>query len=401
MAVGVRSWSTTAASNGNADASINFSEGQSPPSLNNSARALMAAVKALYNTIGGGITYGGSGNTYTATNDTPGVWSSYAEGDFIGFEPNATNSGAATLNVDGLGAKSIVKSASTALSSGDLVQGAFYLLRYDGTNFCVIGTAGAQPLDATLTALAGLTTADDRMLDFTGVDTMAVVTYATVRTNLAAYTAADSPTFGTITTTGAIELGNVSDTTLARSAAGKATLEGVAINLAGKQSVPIPASAMIANTTNGAASGTQESSTNKVMTRTLDFDTTTQEGAQFLFPMPKGWNESTVTFQPIWTAASGSGGVVWELRGVALSDDDAIDTAFGTGQTSTDTLITALDVHIGPESSAITIAGTPAEGDMVVFQIRRNVSDGSDTLGVDAKLIGIRLFITTDAANDA
>lgn len=43
-----------------------------------------------------------------------------------------------------------------------------------------------QPLDALLTAIAGLTTADDRMLDFTGTDTVAVVTYATVLTNIAA-----------------------------------------------------------------------------------------------------------------------------------------------------------------------------------------------------------------------
>lgn len=43
-----------------------------------------------------------------------------------------------------------------------------------------------QPLDATLTAFAALTTADDRMLDFTGDDTMAVVTYATVLNNIAA-----------------------------------------------------------------------------------------------------------------------------------------------------------------------------------------------------------------------
>lgn len=43
-----------------------------------------------------------------------------------------------------------------------------------------------QPLDAMLTAIAALTSADDRMLDFTGVDTVAVVTYATVLSNIAA-----------------------------------------------------------------------------------------------------------------------------------------------------------------------------------------------------------------------
>jgi hypothetical protein len=84
-----------------------------------------------------------------------------------------------------------------------------------------------------------------------------------------------------------------------------------------------------------------------------------------------------------------------------MSDDDALDAAWGTGQTSTDTLIAANDVHTGPESAAITIAGSPAENDLVFFQIRRNVADASDTLGVDARLIAIRLFITTNAPNDA
>lgn len=51
-------------------------------------------------------------------------------------------------------------------------------------------TAAAQPLDPLLTAIAALTTADDRMLDFTGTDTVAVVTYATVLSNIGATTLA-------------------------------------------------------------------------------------------------------------------------------------------------------------------------------------------------------------------
>lgn len=170
---------------------------------------------------------------------------------------------------------------------------------------------------------------------------------------------------------------------------------------AGRQTIPIMAAAMVANTTNGAASGTTETATNDVMVRTMDFDQTTQEGAQFMVPMPKGWNEGTVTFQPIWTASAGSAAetVDWELRAVAFSNDDALDAAFGTGQTSSDALIATGDVHIGPESSAITIGGSPAEGDLVAYQIRRNVS--SDNLAGDAKLIGINLFITYSAPDDA
>ena len=167
-----------------------------------------------------------------------------------------------------------------------------------------------------------------------------------------------------------------------------------------KQTIWVPAGAMVARTTNGAANGTTESSTNKVMNKTFDFDTTTQEFAQFAVAFPKGWDLGPVSFVPYWTAASGSGGVVFGLAGVSLSDDDAIDTAFGTAQTSTDTLITALDVHAGPESSAITIAGAPAAGDLTYFQINRTVSDGSDTLGVDAKLIGVRVIYNLATNSD-
>ncbi len=425
MTGGVQDWSLTAGSNGSIDPNINFAEGQSPPSLNNSARALMAAMRAFYNAIGGGITYGGSGNTYTATNASIGAWTAYAEGQIIGFEPNATNSGAATLNVDALGAKSIVKGASTALASGDLVQGAFYLLRYDGTNFCIIGSAGAgafQPLDATLTALAALSyTSGTLYITMTAADTFALVDDATLVKTTGNQTVGGTKSFSAAplpATDGAVamgsaafrwqvgyfnslEIGGASDTTLARLAAGKLGVEGVYARLAGKTAIPIPASAMVSNTTNGAAAGVTETTTNDVMVRTYDFDQTTQEGVQFCIPMPKSWNESTVTFQPIWTASAGSAAatVVWSLRGVSLSDDDALDTAWGTEQTSSDALIATGDVHIGPESSAITIAGTPAEGDLVFFQVRRNVA--SDNLTADAKLIAIRLNITTNDANDA
>jgi hypothetical protein len=178
-----------------------------------------------------------------------------------------------------------------------------------------------------------------------------------------------------------------------------ANLRRVTLNQvgAGKQTVWVPAAAMTSRTTNGAASGTTESTANKVMNKTLDFDTTTAEFAQFTIAFPKGWNEGTVTFVPYWTAASGSGTAIFSLAGVALSNDDAIDTAFGTVQTSSDTLITALDVHEGPESAAITIAGTPAVGDITYFQVARDISD---TLGVDAKLIGIKLIYTIDSNTD-
>lgn len=200
---------------------------------------------------------------------------------------------------------------------------------------------------------------------------------------------------------GSLELGHASDTTLSRSAAGELAVEGTLVKKVGKETIFIPAGAMTARTTNGAASGTTELATNDVMLSSLDFDQTTEEGAGFWIAMPKSWNESTVTFKPFWTAASGSGGVVWGLAAYSFSDDDALDTAVSGQQTSTDTLLAANDMHIGSESSAITIGGTPAEGDMVYFEITREVANGSDTLTADAKLLGVHVYITTNASTDA
>lgn len=169
----------------------------------------------------------------------------------------------------------------------------------------------------------------------------------------------------------------------------------------GKQTIWVPVGAMTPATTSGAASiATTELTAGQPEVVSCDFDTSADEYLLFSVALPKGWNEGTVTFVPYWTAASGSGGVSWALQAVALSNDDAHQTAFGTQQLSEDTLITANDIHVGPESSAITIAGTPAEGDIVFFRVLRDVSQTNDTLAVDAKLLGIKLHFTTDAPTD-
>lgn len=169
----------------------------------------------------------------------------------------------------------------------------------------------------------------------------------------------------------------------------------------GIQSIPILAAAMTASTTAGAASNTTETTTNDVMLPTLDFDQSTQEHAQFLFPMPKSWDELTTTAEFIWTADSGSGNVIWGIQAVAISEGDALDAAWGTAEEVTDALTTAGDNHTTSRTDAITAGGSPAEGDLVAFRIYRKAADGSDTLTADARLIGIRLFITTNAGDDS
>jgi hypothetical protein len=202
---------------------------------------------------------------------------------------------------------------------------------------------------------------------------------------------------------GSIELGHATDTTLSRSAAGELAVEGVIVKKVGKETIYIPASAMTLRTTNGAAAGSVETTTNKVMFSTLDFDTTTQEFAQFSIRMPKSWNEGTITAAFTWSHASTTTnfGVVWALEAVALSDSEAGDTAFGTAQQVADTGGTTNMIYVTSATSAITVGSSPAAEDWVVFQVKRVPADASDTMAIDARLHGVTLYITTDASTDA
>lgn len=168
----------------------------------------------------------------------------------------------------------------------------------------------------------------------------------------------------------------------------------------GKQSIWVDAASMRPRITSGAQFATIDSGSADNTLEVLDFDQTTSEHAQFKIAMPKSWNEGTVTFTPYWTAGAGTAAqtCIFALAGAAISNDDVLNATMGTAQSSSDALIATGDLHIGPESSAITIGGTPAELDLVIFNISRDISD---TLAADARLIGIMLHITLNANTDA
>ena len=180
------------------------------------------------------------------------------------------------------------------------------------------------------------------------------------------------------------------------------TVSSAAVKVAGKETIWIPAAAMYPESTNGCASLAQVELSNGPELKALDFDKSSDEHAQFTIAFPKSWNEGTVTFQAFFTATStDTGTTAWGLSGVSLSDNGDLNTAFGTTVVATAKAHsgTSNDLDVTAESGDVTIAGSPAAGDLCIFQVLRDVS--ADDLDADARLLGIKLFFTTDAANDA
>ena len=83
----------------------------------------------------------------------------YATGNLFSFVAVATNTGATTINLNSLGAKSITKSGTTALVAGDIVSGQVYLIEYDGTRFQLINpsTSGVSSISFGSTGLTPAT----------------------------------------------------------------------------------------------------------------------------------------------------------------------------------------------------------------------------------------------------
>jgi len=176
-----------------------------------------------------------------------------------------------------------------------------------------------------------------------------------------------------------------------------------AIKIAGKETIWIPAAAMLSPTTNGADSATAETTATRPDLNVFDFDASTKQYTQFTIAMPKSWNEGTLTYKVYWSpSTTNTGNAIFGLQGVACADGDTIDVAYGTAIEITDAGIgTVEDQQITSESSAMTVAGSPASGEQSYFQLYRDAADGSDTFTGECRVLGIKLFYTTDAANDA
>jgi len=128
------SWSVTAANNGNSDSAIEWREGQTRASVNNSSRAEMAAHAKDRNLKNGSISTTNTANAYAFTSGV--TYTTVPTGLRVKLKiGTTTNTGTSTLNMDGIGDVTIKDDQGLELRGGELVANAYTDFLYDGSNW--------------------------------------------------------------------------------------------------------------------------------------------------------------------------------------------------------------------------------------------------------------------------
>lgn len=94
-------------------------------------------------TGGGGLQYGVASGTNTYAVTISGV-TGYTDGDTYVVKFTNGNDADSTININGLGVKTLVKEFNIQLTGGDIVSGQDLIIIYDGTNFQTLGVAPNQ-----------------------------------------------------------------------------------------------------------------------------------------------------------------------------------------------------------------------------------------------------------------
>lgn len=168
----------------------------------------------------------------------------------------------------------------------------------------------------------------------------------------------------------------------------------------GKHVFPVHANAMILNSASSPSAYATITVTNAAMINGLSFNSTGLQYAEFELPMPKSLaTAGTITYRVRWSATAGTAAstCIWQLSAVGIGDGDTLDVAQGTAVDTTDLFQSALANHVGPESSAVTIASFASE-DTVRFRLNRKIT--GNTLTTPAIVLAVEVFLTISKRND-
>ncbi|WP_139413126.1 phage tail protein [Bartonella mastomydis] len=131
-------WSLTASENGGADSLINWSEGQHPTTVNNSARFMMQRVSEYLSDTGGVIegivTVDNKQKTSAIRLQSPSDFLKYQNGISVCFKAKGKNVGATTIALNNLAGKPVYKATESgllALSGDEIQEGCLYTVMYD------------------------------------------------------------------------------------------------------------------------------------------------------------------------------------------------------------------------------------------------------------------------------
>jgi len=176
-------WSQTASTDATADSTINWSEGQAPSSINDSARAMMAATAKYRDDISGAIVTSGTSVAYAIASYQQFDTLAHLNGQMVAFTPHTTNGATVTLNVDSLGAKPLRSAPNAELLPGTIIQGTPYVATYNQVDaaFYLRGVYGNPyniPLAASLDYWAN--TAPNSAFAFPYGQAISRTTYATL-----------------------------------------------------------------------------------------------------------------------------------------------------------------------------------------------------------------------------
>jgi hypothetical protein len=170
----------------------------------------------------------------------------------------------------------------------------------------------------------------------------------------------------------------------------------------GVKTLFIRPSDMVPTTTAGAGAGLFETTTNKVMVRTLDFNSSTRENAQFSIRMPKSWDLGGFQYSVVWSHPTTvtNFGVSWGLEMNLVVNADPLDSSWNGATSAVDTGGIADSLYVMDWENFSNPYPLPYGEDYVTFQVYRNVDNPNDNLAVDARLHGISLKFITFASTD-
>lgn len=130
----------------------------------------------------------------------------------------------------------------------------------------------------------------------------------------------------------------------------------------------------------------------------LAFDATTQEFVQWQFRLPANYASTPVIKAQYKMASATTGGVVIEVRVLAVSDGDSTDVdaaAYSTANTSAGSTVPGTAGYLDEISLSLSNVNSWAAGDYVSLLFSRAPADANDTATGDMEVIAVSLEYTT------